>query len=437
MTLEPHQETQQKARDNHIIKRLSRSLIFRLLDKMDYGGITHIDSGERRDFGSVSNKEMSCEVSIHSSSFYRKLAFGGLLGAADSYIQGDWSCDDLVKLMQIVLRNPVLAESVGGRAGRFLRPLASIKHLLNRNTQSGSRRNIASHYDLGNEFFSLWLDETMAYSSGIFPNNKSSLYEASMAKFDRICRKLALKKSDHLLEIGTGWGGFALYAAEFYGCQVTTTTISQKQYEHVLRLVEERELTDRITVLCEDYRALTGKFDKLVSIEMVEAVGHQYFDEYFRVCSDRLENHGSMLLQSIIVHEHRYAKYLRSVDFIQHFIFPGGSVPSVGAICRSLGRSTDFRIAHLEDLTPHYAETLARWRERFSEKLEQIQKLGFSDEFIRTWEFYFAYCEGGFRERVVGDIHLLLTKSGCRQSPFLSDLSSQPTSGLEADRTHA
>jgi cyclopropane-fatty-acyl-phospholipid synthase len=305
---------------------------------------------------------------------------------------------------------------------RLLSPLHRIAHLLRRNTASGSRRNISAHYDLGNDFFSLFLDETMAYSCAIFSRADSSLYEASVTKFDRICRKLELTADDHVLEIGSGWGGFAIHAAQRYGCRVTTTTISPRQHEFTRRQVEAAGLGERVTVLCEDYRALTGSYDKLVSIEMIEAVGHEYFDTYFRVCSDRLKPDGMMLLQAIVIPDQRYDRYRRSADFIQRYIFPGGCLPSIGAICRSLGRATDLRLFHLEDITPHYAETLAQWRQRFGANLDRIGKLGFSEDFLRTWEFYFCYCEGGFRERVIGDVQVLLTKPACRRAAIVPPL---------------
>jgi cyclopropane-fatty-acyl-phospholipid synthase len=235
-----------------------------------------------------------------------------------------------------------------------------------------------------------------------------------VAKFDRVCRKLGLTADDHVLEIGSGWGGFAVHAAQRYGCRVTTTTISRKQYEYTRRCVAAAGLADRVTVLCEDYRVLQGLFDKLVSIEMIEAVGHQYFDTYFRVCSERLKTHGMMLLQAIVIPDQRYDAYRRSTDFIQRYIFPGGCLPSPGAICRSLGRATDLQVYHLEDITAHYAETLAHWRHRFRANLEHVRRLGSSEEFIRTWEFYFGYCEGGFRERMIGDVQMILTKPSCQ-----------------------
>jgi len=397
-----------------LLDRVARRLVWRRLEALDEGRLTIDDGGGCREFGHSSAGPLAARIEIRDPRFYRQLVFGGSLGAAEAYLRGYWTCDDLVSLVRIFCRNAAAASGLEGGPARLFSPLARIAHWLRRNTPSGSRRNIAAHYDLGNEFFALFLDETMAYSCAVFPQAASTLYEASLAKFDSVCRKLDLTADDHVLEIGSGWGGFAVYAAGQYGCRVTTTTISRKQYEYTSQRVAAAGLADRVTVLYEDYRVLKGSFDKLVSIEMIEAVGHQYFDTFFRVCSERLKPHGMMLLQAIVIPDQRYDRYRRSADFIQRYIFPGGCLPSPGAICRSLGRATDLQVFHLEDITAHYAETLSRWRQQFRANLEGVRRLGFSDEFIRTWEFYFCYCEGGFRERMIGDVQMLLTKPACR-----------------------
>ena len=402
--------------------RVLRGLVWRSLKNLEDGRLVMEEGGERREFGRSGEGSLAATIEIHDPRFYRHLVFGGSLGAAEAYIRGYWTCDDLVRLVRIFSRNAAVASGLERGPARLLSLVARIAHGLNRDTPSGSRRNIAAHYDLGNDFFSLFLDETMAYSCAVFPQAESTLYQASVAKFDRICRKLELKAGDHVLEIGSGWGGFALHAAQKYGCRVTTTTISRKQHDYTRRQVESAGLAKRVRVLCKDYRALEGSFDKLVSIEMIEAVGHQYFDAYFRVCSERLKPHGMMLLQAIVIPDHRYGSYRRSADFIQRYIFPGGCLPSLGAICHSLGRMTDLQLFHLEDITPHYAETLALWRERFLANLDEVRSQGFADEFIRTWEFYFSYCEGGFRERVIGDVQILLTKPACRPTAILPPL---------------
>ncbi|MBN1855239.1 MAG: class I SAM-dependent methyltransferase [Pirellulales bacterium] len=390
--------------------RVLRHLVWRRLENLDVGRLSIDDGGRLREFGRWAEDALTAHIEIRDPRFYRLLVFSGSLGAAEAYIRGYWTCDDLVQLVRIFCRNASVSATLESGPARVIRPLARLTHGFRRNTLLRSRRNIAAHYDLGNEFFSLFLDETMAYSCGMFPQPESTLFEASVAKFEHVCHKLALTADDHLLEIGSGWGGFAVHAAQNYGCRVTTTTISRKQYDYSRQKVKAAGLGDRVTVLCEDYRMLKSSFDKLVSIEMIEAVGHQYFDTYFHACSERLKSHGMMLLQAIVIPDQRYARYRRSVDFIQRYIFPGGCLPSIGAICHSLGRATDFRLCHLEDITAHYAETLALWRQRFRGNLEQIRGLGFSEEFIRTWDFYFCYCEGGFRERAIGDVQLLLAK---------------------------
>ncbi len=391
-----------------------RRLVFSRLEKIESGSLLVDDGGACREFGCAGEGQPAIHATIHDPRFYRQLVFGGSLGAAEAYIRGYWMCEDLVDLVRMFCRNAQFARGLESGFARLVRPIARLAHALRRNTLSGSRRNIAAHYDLGNEFFSLFLDKTMAYSSAVFPHAGCSLYDASLARFEGICRKLSLSADDHLLDVGAGWGGFALYAAEKYGCRVTTTTISREQYEFTRRRVEEAGLVGRVSVLCEDYRGLSGSYDKLVSIEMIEAVGHQYFDTYFQACSRLLKPDGSMLLQAIVIPERRYQRYLQSADFIQRYVFPGGCLPSIGAVCRSLGRATDLQLAHLEDITPHYAETLACWRKRFSANIDRVRSLGFSDAFIRTWEYYFCYCEGGFRERAIGDVQMLLVRPSAR-----------------------
>lgn len=404
------------------MNQLLRNLVFRRLEGLGDGRIVLDDPAGGREFGGRSDGALTATVRVHDPRFYGNLVFGGSLGAAEAYIRGYWTCDNLVDLVRIFCRNAAVSAGLEGGPARLLGPAARLGHWLRRNTTAGSRRNIAAHYDLGNEFFALFLDETMAYSCAVFPRPESTLHEASVAKFDRICHKLALKPDDHLLEIGSGWGGFALHAARNFRCRVTTTTISQKQYDYTRRLAADAGLADRVTVLRRDYRDLTGTYDKLVSIEMIEAVGHQYFDTYFRACSQRLKPKGLMLLQAITIPDQRYDAYRRGVDFIQRYIFPGGCLPSVGAVCASVGRMTDMRLVHFEDFSPHYAQTLALWRERFSANLERVRALGFSDEFLRTWEYYFCYCEGAFLERATGDAQMLLAKPACRCEPVLAAL---------------
>jgi len=309
-------------------------------------------------------------------------------------------------------------------AARLIAPIRKLLHWVNRNTRSGSRRNIAAHYDLGNDFFRLWLDPTMMYSSAVFERDDMSLEEASLAKLDRICRKLELSPNDHVLEIGTGWGGFAVYAASQYGCRVTTTTISREQYEYAKQRVEEAGLQDRVELLLKDYRDLDGKYDKLVSIEMIEAVGNEFMDTYFDQCARLLREDGMMLLQAITIADQRYKSALKSVDFIQRYIFPGGFLPSVTAILQSVTASSNMRIYHLEDIGAHYAETLKRWREAFARNLNRIWSMGYGEEFLRMWHYYYCYCEGGFKERAIGTVQVLFVKPGSRREPLVPSLRS-------------
>jgi cyclopropane-fatty-acyl-phospholipid synthase len=293
-------------------------------------------------------------------------------------------------------------------------------HLLNRNTRLGSKKNISAHYDIGNDLFELFLDPTMMYSSAYYKDEDMSLEQASIAKLDLICKKLELGPEDHLLEIGTGWGGLAIHAASNYGCKVTTTTISDEQFVLAQARIKENHLEDKITVVKQDYRDLEGQYDKLVSIEMIEAIGHQYMRTYFNKCCSLLKPDGMMLIQAITIKDQLYKEALKDVDFIKKYIFPGGFLPSINAMVKTISDSTDMKLFHLQDIGPHYAKTLNHWRERFFEKLDEIRGLGYSDEFIRLWEYYFCYCEGGFIERDIGTVQMVLTRPENRREPLIS-----------------
>ncbi len=349
-------------------------------------------------------------VRVHDPRFYSEMAFGGSIGAGEAYMQGYWSTDDLTAVMRIILQNREVLDGMETGWARLTEPVRKALHWAARNTRSGSRRNIHAHYDLGNDFFKLFLDPTMMYSSAIFEHEDMPLEAASIAKLDGICRKLDLKPGDHVIEIGTGWGGFALHAAQCYGCRVTTTTISPSQHDMARERVAAAGLNERITLLQKDYRDMTGQYDKLVSIEMIEAVGHQYYDTFFRKCSELLKPEGAMLLQAITIADQRYEAAKQSVDFIQRYIFPGSCIPSVAAITDAVARVTDMRLIDLKDIGPDYAITLRCWRENFFANLEQVRALGYPESFIRMWEFYLCYCEAGFVERVIGDVQLLLVK---------------------------
>jgi cyclopropane-fatty-acyl-phospholipid synthase len=334
-------------------------------------------------------------------------------------MNGAWSADDLTAAIRVFARNHDLLSRWRTGPARVAQAMGRIRSLFRRNTMRGSRRNIAAHYDLSNEFFGLWLDERMMYSSAWFEDSGKSLEEASLAKLDRICRKLRLGPEDHLLEIGTGWGGLALHAAREYGCRVTTTTISREQHDFARKAIREAGLQHRIQLLRRDYRELEGRYSKLVSVEMIEAVGEDYLDLFFRQCDRLLDDDGVMLLQAITIDDREYERASRSVDFIQHFIFPGGCLPSVHRMSRAVARETSMRLLDLEDLTGHYATTLRQWRERFQTQTRELLRLGFDERFQRMWEFYLSYCEAGFRERRIGDVHMLLAKPGYRSSSGL------------------
>jgi cyclopropane-fatty-acyl-phospholipid synthase len=408
------------ARDNaraSLTQRLARSALCAALSRLEHGELRLIDGDGEYRFG---RRDPHCRLTttlrVTDPRFYPDTAFGGSLGAGETYIRGYWNCDDLTALIRIMVRNREAMSGLEGGFARLSRPIYRLLHWLNRNTRQGSARNIAAHYDLGNELYRLMLDETMAYSCGIFPSETSTLLEASRAKFDAACRKLALQPSDHLLEIGTGWGGLAIHAARHYGCRVTTTTISRAQHDYARERIEAAGLADRITLLLEDYRDLGGRYDKLVSIEMIEAVGADFLEPYFRQCGALLERDGAMLLQAITIQDQLYEQALRSVDYIQRYIFPGSFIPSVTALARAIAAGSDLKIFHLEDIGPHYARTLAEWRRNFFAHLPQVRALGYPDSFVRLWEFYLCYCEGGFEERQLGDVQMLLTKPDCRRA---------------------
>jgi len=375
------------------------------------GALRIEDGAERLQFGALTARcPLSATVRVHDPRFYTELAFGGSIGAGEAYMSGYWSTDDLTAVMRVLISNMSVVDGMEGGLARFGAPLRKALHWAAHNSRRGSRRNISAHYDLGNEFFRTFLDRTLMYSAAIFERTGMSLEKASLAKLDRICRRLELKPVDHLLEIGTGWGAMALHAAGHYGCRVTTTTISREQYELARERIDAAGLADRITLLQEDYRDLRGQYDKLVSIEMIEAVGYRYYDAYFRQCGALLKPDGMMLLQAITIADQRYESARNAVDFIQRHIFPGSCIPSVTVITDAVTRVTDMRLVDLLDIGVHYATTLRCWRENLFANLEQVRALGYPEEFIRMWEFYFCYCEGGFIERVIGDAQMLFIK---------------------------
>jgi cyclopropane-fatty-acyl-phospholipid synthase len=371
--------------------------------------------------GSEGADGLSARIEVLDMSFYRQVALGGSIGAAESYMDQYWQANDLCRVIQIFVRNRDLLNSMESGLAILANQLLKVWHFSNRNSQQGSRRNIAAHYDLGNELFALFLDQHSMYSSATFYHPDLSLEDASTAKLERICQKLHLQPDDHILEIGTGWGGFAIYAAKNYGCHITTTTISKEQYQAAQQRVIDAGVADRVTILMEDYRDLQGRYDKLVSIEMIEAVGHHYLDTYLKQCAALLKPNGLALIQAITIEDSYYYQALKSVDFIKRYIFPGSFIPCVSAIVASAARSSDLRLINLEDQGESYALTLNHWRKRFLAALDQVRAQGYNEEFIRMWEFYLCYCEGGFKEKSISNVQLLLAKPGNRRPQWLPD----------------
>ncbi len=399
----------------------AKRVLFRQLKHLKQGELIINDGSEQHIFGRQDARmQKAIAITVYDRDFYTSILLSGDLGLGETYIKGCWACEDLTGLVELFICNREYLEGRLPGMRWFTKPLQLLQRFMRRNTVEGSRRNIEAHYDLGNELFKTFLDDTMMYSCGIFKDQTTTLQEASEAKLERICQKLLLKPGDHVLEIGTGWGGFALYAATHYGCRVTTTTISKEQHRYATQRVRQAGLEDKVTLLFEDYRELQGKYDKLVSIEMIEAIGHQYFDIYFKKCTDLLKSEGMMLLQSITIADQRYHTARRSVDYIQRYIFPGGCLPSVAALSDAIGRKTDMRIFHLEDIGPHYATTLRLWRERFFDNIEKVKQAGYPEHFIRMWKYYLCYCEAGFRQQAIGTVQLLLSKPQALRRPLTS-----------------
>ena len=409
--------------------RLARNAVLGKLAKLRGELIVHDAMGRVRlgqpDPSSTAPPTVTLRVT--DPDFYRQVAFNGSVGAGEAYMDGLWTCSDLVALIRLLVRNRDLLDAMEGGSARVGGWLLKAWHGLRRNTHGGARRNIAVHYDLGNPLFRLFLDENLMYSSAVFASADESLESAAQRKLARICEKLALRSGDHVIEIGTGWGGFALHAARHYGCRVTTTTISREQFELAKARVDSAGLADRVTVLFQDYRLLSGQFDKLVSIEMVEAIGHQYLDTYFRKCESLLRPDGLAMIQAITIEDRRYQQALKSVDFIKRHIFPGSFIPCVSALVGSSARHTDLRLINLEDIGASYATTLHHWRQRFLAQRDVVRELGYDQRFMRMWEFYLAYCEGGFIERSIGNVQLLFARPGNRRAQFVP----QPSLGME------
>jgi cyclopropane-fatty-acyl-phospholipid synthase len=416
-----------------VIGPLDRFLRARLLERLAclrHGRVQLRDSCGTVALGAVADPALPCvRLEVLDPAFYRRVAAGGSVAAGEAYMDGLWRCSapgldsgqSLVALVRLLLRNRDLLDGLESGPARLAGAALRAWHAARRNDREGSRRNIAAHYDIGNELFRLFLSDDLMYSSALWQGAGDTLQAASARKLETVCRRLQLLPSDHVIEIGTGWGGFALYAARHYGCRVTTTTISREQHAVARARVAEAGLEPLIEVRLDDYRDLTGHYDKLVSIEMIEAVGARYLEDYLRTVDRLLQPDGLALLQAITIEDHRYRRALRSVDFIKRHVFPGSFIPSVSALLAAKTRVSDLGLVALEDFGDSYARTLAAWRERFLARLPQVRAQGFDERFIRLWEFYLAYCEGGFRERSIGVAHLLFAKPGWRRSQSIVD----------------
>ncbi len=388
-----------------------RALVLNIFSKLTYGQLEVVEGSIHSHYPEIfSEQGIKGKIHIHDPSVYRDFVKGGSIGAAEAFIDGKWSSPNLTNVIRIFARAQQQTDSLEANKSWLNRLKNTVSHWQNRNTQSGSKRNILAHYDLGNELYTRFLDPDMMYSSAIYPTEDASLDEAQQHKLAAICQRLSLKENDHLLEIGTGWGGLAIYAVQHYGCRVTTTTISDAQHAYAQARIEKLGLTDKITLLKEDYRDLTGSFDKVVSIEMIEAVGFDFLPSFFKQCNDRLKVGGKLLIQSITIADQRFDYYKNNVDFIQRYIFPGGFLPSVNVLTQSITDHSELVVESLDDIGLDYAKTLAHWRENFLASWSELSHLGYDETFKRLWLYYFAYCEGAFLERSTSTVHLVARK---------------------------
>ena len=389
---------------------LSKKIVFRLLNRLNNCHLEICDGDEYYLFGDHAS-DLKASVRIANQKAYTKILHGGSVGAAEAYVHGMWSADNLVNVIRIFSRNLQILENFEKTFGPFYKVLNSIHHLFRMNSKSGSRTNISAHYDLSPEMYKGFLDSDMQYSSAVFPHQDSGLEEAQKHKMQLICQKLELEKYDHLLEIGSGWGGLACFAAKNWGCDVTTTTISKEQFASAKKRIKEQGLQSKVNLLFKDYRDLQGQYSKIVSVEMIEAVGNRFLPMYFRKLNDLLSPGGRLVLQCITMNDQRYQQYCNDVDFIQKHIFPGGHLPSLSEIFKQIKKNTNLYVVGLADYREHYAKTLKEWRQRFLSRKEIVSSAGLNDDFIRLWEYYFCYCEGGFRESAIGIAQLEAVKN--------------------------
>jgi cyclopropane-fatty-acyl-phospholipid synthase len=399
------------AKQANWLDKRCRNLVLGVFSKFTYGQLEVVEGSEHSYFPiSCGDDVIKAKIHIHDISVYRDFVKGGSIGAAEAFIGGKWSSPNLTNVIRLLAKAQQQTDSIESNKSWLNKFKNTIAHWQNRNTQSGSKRNILAHYDLGNELYTRFLDPEMMYSSAIYPTETSTLDEAQRFKLDTICQRLSLTEEDHLLEIGTGWGGLAIYAATHYGCKVTTTTISDAQFDYAKSRIDKLGLTEKITLLKKDYRELSGSYDKVVSIEMIEAVGYDFLPSFFKQCNDRLKVGGKLLIQSITIADQRFTHYKNNVDFIQRYIFPGGFLPSISVLAQHLTEYSELVIESLDDIGLDYAKTLSHWRDNFLASWSTISTLGYDETFKRLWLYYLAYCEGAFLERSTSTVHLVARK---------------------------
>ncbi|KAA1153624.1 class I SAM-dependent methyltransferase [Pseudoalteromonas sp. FUC4] len=397
------------------LTNIYKKLVTKAFSSIETGQIILIDANERTAFGD-SSSVLKATIIVNDKAMYKAFALSGSVGAGEAYILGHWSCDNLTSFIEIFAINEKQLDEFEKKFAFFSNIAHRFNHIKNKNSESGSKKNIVAHYDLGNDLYESFLSKEMLYSSAVYPTKEATLEEAQQYKLKRICEQVELQENDSVIEIGTGWGAFAIYAATHYDCHVTTTTISDEQYDYVASKIVELGLESKITLLKLDYRLLKGKYDKLVSIEMIEAVGHEYLPSFFTQCGELLKDDGAMLIQAITIGDQRYKHYLKNSDFIQQYIFPGGCLPSLNEMSEQIKNNTDMVIHTVNDIGAHYARTLADWRSRFIKSWPDLDRSKFDERFYRLWLFYFAYCEGAFRARATSTVHLM-----ARKPRFISD----------------
>ena len=397
------------------LTNIYKKLVTKAFSSIETGQVVLIEGNERTVFGDPSSV-LKATIIVNDKAMYKAFALSGSVGAGEAYILGHWSCDNLTSFIEIFAINEKQLDEFEKKFAFFSNIAHRFNHIKNKNSESGSKKNIVAHYDLGNDLYESFLSKEMLYSSAVYPTKEATLEEAQQYKLKRICEQVELQKNDSVIEIGTGWGAFAIYAATHYDCHVTTTTISDEQHDYVANKISELGLESKITLLKLDYRQLKGKYDKLVSIEMIEAVGHEYLPSFFTQCGELLKDDGAMLIQAITIGDQRYKHYLKNSDFIQQYIFPGGCLPSLNEMSEQIKNNTDMVIHTVNDIGAHYARTLADWRSRFIKSWPDLDRSKFDERFYRLWLFYFAYCEGAFRARATSTVHLM-----ARKPRFVSD----------------